>query len=118
MKVAGLCSAQVSRLAQKRDGQLLDQSLLQQETCRNLAASITTVIGICAPAADALRAKVSHHDSRFADFTSVEDTGILESEAHLLAIFSPLTTITVSSLCIPKLLKNILLTPTAFRRRS
>ncbi len=59
MKDAGLCSAQVSRLAQKRDGQLLDQSLLQQETHRNLAASITTVIGMCAPAADALRTKVS-----------------------------------------------------------
>lgn len=60
MKVAGLCSEQISRLAQKRAGHLLDQSLLQRETYRNLAASIITVVGICAPAADALRAKV--HD--------------------------------------------------------
>ena len=60
MKVAGLCSEQISRLAPKRAEHLLDQSLLQRETYRNPAANIISVIGICAPAADALRANVHY----------------------------------------------------------
>jgi len=108
-KIAAKMAEQASRLSQDRGDDDFDLDSMQPAAFRELAEETTTVVGVCPPAAAAVRARNAgkEADARYDEWLDEESTGIASLE-HLLKTLVNDTVLSHEMACVRRIRDGLL----------